>query len=394
MLGAGVYTPTPQPPYQGLITELAFVSFEIDPAAVRPFVPPQLAISPSNIVQLAIFECGTAWGLGQHARAVFGLEVEDHDSPDTNRAMFMVAQAISGDAWSIIDGTYGRADRGFARVRREGDTVDATVTGADSAPWLELILRVSGPLMPNNSGIDRYIGETADGLVQHDIAYAATAAECEVERFEFAPGAPATFLACKPSAVRFAGVNPTFAGSYSVPWPLTANRDNQTVSSYLDLMETDGRAAAVFSVEGRLLRANEKGMRLLQQVSPSATSVALKAASGGRPVQLERTSGPPLLVRANLFRLPDTIDDLMLVLLIDLADPARRAATPFLQILGLTRAEASIAELVGSGLSAHDAATTLRISANTVRSTLKTIYEKLDVSKQSELARLLARFQF
>ena len=159
MLGAGVYTPTPQPPYQGLITELAFVSFEIDPAAVRPFVPPQLAISPSNIVQLAIFECGTAWGLGQHARAVFGLEVEDHDSPDTNRAMFMVAQAISGDAWSIIDGTYGRADRGFARVRREGDTVDATVTGADSAPWLELILRVSGPLMRNNSGIDRYIGE-------------------------------------------------------------------------------------------------------------------------------------------------------------------------------------------------------------------------------------------
>lgn len=394
MLGAGVYTATPQPPYQGLVTELAFVSFEIDPAAVRPFVPPQLAISSSNIVQLAIFECGTAWGLGQHARAVFGLEVEDHDSPDTNKGMFMVAQAISGDAWSIINSMYGRADRGFARVRREGDTVEATVTGSDGAPWLELALRVSGPLMQNNSGIDRYIGETADGLVQHDVAYAATAEECEVERFEFAPGAPATFLACMPSAVRIAGVNPTFAGSYSVPWPLTANRDNQTISSYLDLMETDGRAAAVFSIDGRLLRANAKGMRLLQQVSPSAASVALNAAVRGRPVQLERTSGPPLLVRANLFRLPGTIDDLVLVLLIDLADPDRRAATPFLQLLGLTGAEASIAELVGSGLSARDAATALRLSENTVRSTLKAIYDKLDISKQSELARLLARFQF
>jgi DNA-binding CsgD family transcriptional regulator len=60
-------------------------------------------------------------------------------------------------------------------------------------------------------------------------------------------------------------------------------------------------------------------------------------------------------------------------------------------LLGLTLAEARIATLVGSGAAPRQAATELGITEETARTTLKRVFDKVGVSRQSELAVLLTR---
>jgi DNA-binding CsgD family transcriptional regulator len=75
--------------------------------------------------------------------------------------------------------------------------------------------------------------------------------------------------------------------------------------------------------------------------------------------------------------------------------PPTLATTPLdaLVVLGLTPAEARIALTIGRGRSPRDAAETLGVSLNTVRSTLKTIFGKLAINRQSELARIVTRLE-
>ncbi len=60
-------------------------------------------------------------------------------------------------------------------------------------------------------------------------------------------------------------------------------------------------------------------------------------------------------------------------------------------VLGITLGEARIAALVGSGLSPKDAAERLGIAEETARSVLKRVFSKVGVSRQSELAAMMAR---
>lgn len=62
-----------------------------------------------------------------------------------------------------------------------------------------------------------------------------------------------------------------------------------------------------------------------------------------------------------------------------------------LRSVGLTPAEARLALLYGNGRTARRAAEELGISEHTARSTLKNVFGKLGVRKQSELARFIAR---
>jgi PAS domain S-box-containing protein len=61
------------------------------------------------------------------------------------------------------------------------------------------------------------------------------------------------------------------------------------------------------------------------------------------------------------------------------------------RLFALTSAEARVAVLIGSGLSPRQAAEKLGISEGTVRTTLKHVFTKAGVSRQSELAVLLTK---
>jgi DNA-binding CsgD family transcriptional regulator len=60
-------------------------------------------------------------------------------------------------------------------------------------------------------------------------------------------------------------------------------------------------------------------------------------------------------------------------------------------VLGLTLGEARVAALIGSGLSPRDAGERLGISEETARTTLKRVFSKVGVSRQSALAALLSK---
>lgn len=76
------------------------------------------------------------------------------------------------------------------------------------------------------------------------------------------------------------------------------------------------------------------------------------------------------------------------------AAPSADRAAIAIRALGLTPAESRLASLVGDGRTVRQAALQLGISENTARSTLKVVYGKLGVRKQSELSRLITRLQF
>lgn len=83
----------------------------------------------------------------------------------------------------------------------------------------------------------------------------------------------------------------------------------------------------------------------------------------------------------------------------DLAPAVSRKTSPrdpvdLLNSVRLTPAEARLAVLVGKGSSAKEAASQLGISQHTARSTMKLVYGKLGIRKQSELGHLIARLQF
>jgi DNA-binding CsgD family transcriptional regulator/PAS domain-containing protein len=60
-------------------------------------------------------------------------------------------------------------------------------------------------------------------------------------------------------------------------------------------------------------------------------------------------------------------------------------------VLGLTLGEARVAALVGTGLAPREAAAKLGITEETARTTLKRVFAKVGVSRQSELAALLTK---
>jgi DNA-binding CsgD family transcriptional regulator/PAS domain-containing protein len=77
-----------------------------------------------------------------------------------------------------------------------------------------------------------------------------------------------------------------------------------------------------------------------------------------------------------------------------LSDPvASGVADPALirDVLGVTLGEARVASLIGSGISPKEAAERLGIAEETARSVLKRVFSKAGVSRQSELAALIAR---
>jgi DNA-binding CsgD family transcriptional regulator len=61
------------------------------------------------------------------------------------------------------------------------------------------------------------------------------------------------------------------------------------------------------------------------------------------------------------------------------------------RLLGLTPSQARLAALIGEGYSRAEAADALGLSQATVSDTIKHIYSKLEISRQSELVRLAGR---
>lgn len=193
---------------------------------------------------------------------------------------------------------------------------------------------------------------------------------------------------------------------------------SQLTRSIFDRLAASEHAAVALDAEGQLLFANRAAERLdgtsislrhnkLSGLAPADSSELrrLTASALGQdgimsdpsPAKIRRKDKLPLVVQAlplseaakgnDLFSSPAGA-------IVIFTDPeARASGNPLksLRLLGLTPAEARIARLAGRGLGAVDIADEVGNTVGTVRYTLKKVYSKLGVVRQSELALLVAR---
>ncbi|WP_181707611.1 helix-turn-helix transcriptional regulator [Chthonobacter rhizosphaerae] len=148
---------------------------------------------------------------------------------------------------------------------------------------------------------------------------------------------------------------------------------------------------------GKLLAESPQQQRALDNMIAGA-SASRFGNPGPELIALHRQSSIlPLLVRGIPVS-PQTIErqfssiipaHAVMLLAIDAEDPSDDGCDLVLRALGLTRAQARVAHMLSVGKPPNDIAAELRISSNTVRTTIKAIYSKLGVNRQADLARLI-----
>src|SRR5215213_10087377 len=142
-------------------------------------------------------------------------------------------------------------------------------------------------------------------------------------------------------------------------------------------------------------RHQEDNGRLTHSLAAATRS---KQLWGSSCIRLARQSGKPAYI-ATVAPLTEAVDLASMggdrAALIVINEPDRKDASGLCKALqqafGLTPAEARTAALVGSGLALQDVADQVGITVGTIRCELKNVFERLDISRQSELATLVAR---
>ncbi len=149
--------------------------------------------------------------------------------------------------------------------------------------------------------------------------------------------------------------------------------------------------------KGQLHAQSKEHRGALVRLLKSALEDSADATNLGT-IAVPRPSGRrPLLVQAVPVSPSSAVDGSMptgavaLVIIVDPEEDDRPSPVEALRLLGLTRCEARLAALIGAGYSRGKAAEALGIAESTASDTIKQIYSKLDISRQSELVRLTGR---
>jgi DNA-binding CsgD family transcriptional regulator len=262
------------------------------------------------------------------------------------------------------------------------------------------------------TGISRYLGRQpgGPGFTSYTIAFAAEMAPVADQAVEFLPGASEALGVVQPLEFTWTIVTHDMAMTFSPPRllgeaPETLAEDARG-AGLVRLFSSMGRPAAMVETSGRVVTLNLAAEALVRErrlpLAGGTLDAALRpllaqAARGGveavsGPMALDNREGSlPLIARAMPLDPGAAGPGRLLVLFDDPIGAAAHDPVPALELLGLTPAEARIASMVGAGLSPREAAGKLDNSEGTVRTTLTRIYEKLDIGRQGELARIVTR---
>ncbi len=402
------------PPFHLHAVNFFFVGAIFDRAAARAAVPAQLELADDSSGVVALYSAPTGWGLAPYTGFFYAVAVKGHDSADGSLALFMAQGFYSGRAGSVLPKLYNnRLSRGFSRQWQTGADYHGEA-GAPGELWVSMSVRESAPALPAMAGIHRYIGEVDGRLSTYSIAYSAGFDPVEVTRFETGPDASLLARSLKPLSFHWGFLCPVVSLTISEPAPLTKTPVSVSLDdvrlSLLDLLARLGKPAALLNRQGRIIFINDDAEQLL---AGAIRSGGIAASHRREQHELDRAivqaieRGPSALADPVALSQPDRPHAILaqaipvsailagepaaLVLFSDPTAETRSDPTAALRLLGLTPAEARIAASVGNGSTVRDAALSLLLTENTVRSTLRTIYDKLSIGKQSELARIVTR---
>lgn len=402
----------PEPPFQKLASDVLWVGFRIDAVRVARYLPPGLVLSEASIGILGIYQATAGIGLAPYKRALLGVSVEGVAGSDAGEGMLVLGNVMDEPAAERVRQLYARDTvTGTAQTWRQDGLLHG-VAEVDGVEWLRATVRPSGTVRREMSGVDTFFGVTEAGLIKHVDSNVSDIAEAEVVSVEITEAAPELLRAFRPTEFVFALHAEQVNSIWSEP-RLVGGTTEDPGLVFLGLIEDTGRAAAIVRQDGTLIGINPSGEALLGQDGPGLGETLLSAVpeekealrralemsiarSGPRvsvPIVLTRPGGRQLFAYVMPLEHGQHGSDAALVLLGDPRGPQRRDAAEMLQLFGLTAAEARLGALVGVGLGAREAAEELRISEHTARSTLKTVYDKLGIRKQSELGHLVARLQ-
>lgn len=411
----------PPPPYQLRGIEFVQIGVAFDAAAIAPLLPAGVVMVEGVTGGFYCYSAPAGWGIAPYTACLVFVDVEGHDSADGSNGRAVLAGFYSERA-EVALRRYIRLPvlPGGARLHSEGDRTVAHGLRGDREV-IRLVVEKEQPASEFRSGVHHYLG-SIDGTTISAMPVAFSL-----------PFSPATavsvdVLADDPNLRRLVPTRLIWGGHHrdasitlgapsQLPVPPDVIAAGETRVGVLSVLGDLGKAGFLVDRTGRVLFANDVARNLLgdgisishdrlradlredqkalDALIDAAVNYGVQSPSL-RPVAIRRqNSQSPLIVRSIAIgsrrpgeRSPAT-DVAILV-----TDPDRKNRAPSqqtLQLLGLTPAEARMACLVGSGVAPREAADRLGNTERTVRFMLSKVFDKLNISRQSELATLVAQ---
>lgn len=407
----------PPPPYQLGSVHLKHLGIRFARGVARQLLPPELEPVDSESGLVSVYSSASATGIEPFSACFIGVEVKGYDAPDGSPGHYIATGHYSGHGGQLMRRHYNinALDGGSRQFDEAGVAVG--IGGPPGVDVLEIRMRAPAIRPPVVAGIRNYLGRLpSGGVCVFPIAFGGILIEAEPLAVIIGEQANPRLQLARPAEMTFAiectEMSLTFGLPQSIGEPSRLG-DITLQTDLLNSLSRAGRAAIVVSAGGEVsavsagaqailgdgLRIAGGRVRATHPEDQQALQSLLQAAAGeGRgardlaPIGLRR-SGPVLIVDAVPMGRSATGRASVLLLLNDPSTPIAGNPGPALQLLGLTPAEARIAELVGSGLSPREAARRLDNSEGTVRTSLMHIYQKLEINRQSELARIVARLE-
>ncbi|MCC6737008.1 MAG: helix-turn-helix transcriptional regulator [Bauldia sp.] len=403
------YAPLPHLIQGGTLLSVGLV---FDRAAIAPLLPKGTEPTDEGTGGVLFIDAPDGWGLTPCRTGQFFIDVKGFDSDAGLLCRHHVHGFVEGEAAA----RYHRRPLGHVTFAIGGDRASVSA-GPPGADHYRLSMRLAGEsfsaaearnfLVIDDTGAPHLspVSSLADRIGGEDVSFEILADDDMLRRL-------------RPREVRWA----RYAGNLSVTcgaWmplgELQRRRAPPDRAAFLSFLSRFDRAAALVERDGSVVLINGRAERLIgngigvanghlrcARPGNQATLDGLIAAALDNAVsltgRLDRSGeGAPIIVKAMPFEmdLPGRpVPRAATLALLVFADPSEAVATdpePALQLLGLTPSEARAAALVGRGLGPREAAEELGLSENSVRTTIKRVFSKLALSRQSELAVLVSR---
>lgn len=404
------------PPFQVAEAEMLVVGLRWPQHAAEALLPAELKAVPGFTGVAYVFGSDVPGRFTPFSCCFLAIEVEGFNSSDGSPGHYIVAGNVSGGVGALVRRYLnGNFLEGAARRVREGDVV----RGAGGPPGVEamrLALQPASLIRSDTTGIHDFLGPDpkGEGLNVYSVAFSGPMHAAVPLSVDVVSGWASSHRLPQPAELLWALYSPGMNLTYSAPRRIVdlAERVGEAARVLLiDAFSRLGKPAAIVERDGLIVTLNEGAQRLVadgvlatshgrlvsRQASGAAlfnrlapqNAVGVEAVSqrvafdsnGGRRVLAQAIALDPMLAG------PDKV----LILLSDPVGDSTGDMVPALQLLGLTPAEARVAGLVGAGKSPKEAADQLELTINTVRSALKVAFDKLGISRQSELAKIVTR---
>lgn len=393
-----------------------YVGVVFDRQAIAPLVHPGLEMSEEGTGGFIIYDAPDGWGLTPYRVGLVWVDLKGYKSEIGRPCRNFFHGFVQGDE---------RAKKYFVpqwpgqvSFASDGDLRIGAAGPQQGDDFIRVTIRQTGEAVSMADTYNAVKQDDRGGLFLCTVSSIASRAPADVVSIEILGGGE-VFERMRPIRTTRALYSTQLSFTVGSWIPVAVAEPARPVDSrptFLNFLARFDRAAALVDSDGRVVLVNGKAERLgrsgitvvngrllctmerNQSALKTAIGNALSTAGETSTIRLDRPgSDTPLIARVMPFELdlPGTRgpDETRLALMV-FADPAQVAATdtaPALQLLGLTPAESKAAALVGHGLGPREAASELGISEHSIRTYLKRVYSKLDLSRQSELAILVSR---